>query len=358
MRNPFPGAFGLDIGDLSIKLVQLDYHALGCRQPYFSVRTARGLSLPPGYIVNGEIQQPEMVRKKILLLLGKDGGGRKKIRSEWVVADLPEPKTFFKLIEIDIPTDELTDDDVSYNAKKHLPFELDEAYLSWQIIPDGNRKTKILLAGAPKAVTDSYTYLLESVGLNPVALEVEAMSLSRALITAGKNYENEARALLDIGATRSSLIVYDHNTIQFSTNLEFSGEILTTAIAQELKMEYARAEDAKIKYGLSYCEQYPKYLKIVTDQTEKFIGQIKTALTFYKEHFSDANPVTHITMCGGASSLLHLDATISRKLKITARPGHAWKNLLNARHGQDDTLGLAYASAIGLSLRAASSNNL
>ncbi len=174
------------------------------------------------------------------------------------------------------------------------------------------------------------------------------------MITANKAYDGEARAILDLGATRSSLMIYDHNSIQFSTTLNFSGELVNTALIQELKLDYEQVENLKIKNGLAYDDQYPGYLKAVTGLTEGLIGEIKTAINFYKEHFSNTNPVTHITMCGGISNMKNIDNFISRKLKISAHPGHPWKNLFNPKFTETDNLNSrSMASAIGLALRAA-----
>lgn len=357
LTNPFPGAFGLDIGDLAIKLVRLSQrHHLG-RDPYFKIEEVRGTNLPPGLIVNGEIEQPEIVRKKILHLLGKDGS-QKPIRSSWVVADLPEPKTFLKLIDIELPEKELLYEDVAYFAKKHVPFELEETYLDWQIMGDPerqNRSAQVLIAAAPKIIADSYTYLLESVGLTPVALEIEAMPLARVLITRNKDYAGQARAILDLGATRSSFVVYDFDRIQFSTNLDFSGELVTTAISQGLKVDHETAEKLKIKNGLQYDKEQPRYLKIVSDLVEGLTSEIKKNLSFYKEHFHETNPITHITMCGGQAELKNLDAALSQKLRIPAEAGNPWKNISSfAPTTKDLGTGLPFASAIGLAMRAAS----
>lgn len=360
-QNPFYDAFGLDIGDLSIKLVQLEKSSHLVRmpslgfQPYYKIKEVRSIKLPPGYIVNGEIQQPENVRKKLLHLLGKDND-LKPIKSPWTVVDLPEPKTFLKLIEVDSLPEELTDDDILFQAKKHLPFDLEEAYLDWQIInkEEKNQNSKVLIGAVPKIIADSYTYLLESAELTPAALEIEAMSISRAMITANKQYTGEARAILDVGATRSSLIIYDRDTIQFSTNLDFSGELLTTAIAQGLKMEHSAAETLKLKNGLAYDKNHPKYLKLVNNLTDKLIDDIKKTINFYQGHFIDTNPITHITMCGGVAATKGLTEEISKKIKVSAKPGNAWKNLNNKHFGEADReKGLGFSSAIGLALRAA-----
>jgi len=357
LRNPFAGAFGFDIGDLSLKLAQLEKKSgLFGRPDSFNVKTLRAIDLPPGIIVNGEIEQPELARKKILFLLGKEGGKFQTIKTPWVVANLPEPKSFLKLIEINTESEIPTMEDILYQAEKHLPYDLEDTYLDWQIInrDKKNQITRILIGAVPKVISDSYTYLLESVGLQPIALEVEALTLARALITAGKEYHKEARAILDLGATRSCLIIYDHNTLQFSMNMEFSGELINTALVQELKISYAEAERFKIKHGLTHVKTSPRYLTIMTRLANKLSTDIAKSLSFYHDRFPNPNPITHITMAGGVANLSNLDDFLSRNLKISTHPGNAWKNLLpnEAITTEKRAHGLVAASVIGLALHA------
>lgn len=356
LNNPFTDAFGLDIGDLSIKLLQLERRTAFHKQPMFVVKNSRSVNLPPGYIVNGELQQPEMVRKKLLQLLGKDGQ-QKPIHSPWVIADLPEPKTFLKLIEIETPPAQVTADDATFHARRHLPYDIEETYMDWCVVNLNDKRARVaqvLIGAAPKVIADSYTYLMHSVGLTPIAMEIEAIAIARAMITLNKNYDGEARAILDLGATRSSLIIYDRGSIQFTTTLNFSGELITMALMQELKMDYEQAEKLKIQNGLIYDKQHPNYLKTLNTMVSGLTDEIKTTLNFYKEHFSNTNPVTHITMCGGISNLKDIDNFISRKLKISAHPGHPWKNLFNSKFSEQDNLeARGMASAIGLALHAA-----
>ena len=354
LRNPFAGAFGLDIGDLFIKLVQLAPSAF-YESRYVKIKELRSTSLPPGLVVNGELQQPELVRKKLLYLLGKDGGDFKPIRSPWVVTNLPEPKTFLKLIDVESIDNTLTSVDVAYQAKKHLPFELEDAYLDWQVITPTAKaaKKQVLIAAVPKVTADSYIFLLESVGLTPIVLEAEATAISRSMITVDKDYTGQARAVLDLGGTRSGLIIYDNNSIQFTATLGFSGELVTASISQELKIEHSQAEELKIKNGLKYDARHPKYLTSVSGIAENLITELKNALLFYKEHFNNTNAISHITLCGGMANWENIDNFISRQLKITANPGHPWKNLRNKKlYDYEKNKSLSMACVIGLALRA------
>ncbi len=352
--NPFPNAFGLDIGDLSIKLVALSNHSLFRRRANYKLETYRSIDLPPGLIVNGEMQKPEEVRRKIAKLL-KGHGKQKQIKSPWVVASLPETQSFIKHIEISKPLDELTDDDIILNAGKHIPFDEDNYYLQWQILPNEKENhTDLLIGAVPKIISDSYTYLMESLGLGVLALEIEALALARSMVTAHKKYEKEARAILHISATRSSLIIHDHDVIQFSTSLPYSGEILTTALSQKLKISYEEAEELKQKTHASYKKGKDKTWKIVFDVNKELIDALKNSVDFYYSHFPNANKITKVVMTGGGSNLKNLDKVISTKLKITARPGNPWKNLsTKSKIEMPLKESLSYAGAIGLALRAA-----
>lgn len=353
LSNPFPGAFGLNINDLSITLVQLKKQVSFLKPTTFSIAISRSTTLPPGCIVNGEIEQPEVVRRKILHLLGSDGAN-KPIKTPWVVANLPEPKTFVKLIQIEGATKDLLPDDILYHAVKHLPFAVEEAYLDWQIITPGEHSTELLLSAVSKTTADSYTYLLEAAGLNPLALELEAQAIARVMVTEDKEYVNEARALFDIGETRSSLIIYDKNTIQFTASIHFSSELLITALSQGLKITHDEAAKLLREQGLQYTNQQPKLIHIVDGQLDMLVAELKQAFSFYRDHFSKSNPITHITMSGPLAGLVNLATVLSQKIKISARPGNAWKNFSKTTVTTSQTAqGLALTTALGLALRAA-----
>ncbi|MFA5211486.1 MAG: type IV pilus assembly protein PilM [Patescibacteria group bacterium] len=355
-NNPFPGAFGLDISDLSIKLVQLENVSNHLSKKYaYKLKTAREISLPTGLVVNGDIEQEEKIKNYILKLLQGTKKGEKKIKNLWVVASLPELQSFIKLITLNKSREEVIDEDIIIEAKKHIPFaEEEKYYLDWEILPSiKENTTRILISAIMQKTADSYTKLLESAGLGVLALENEALSVARTMVTAGKEYKNEARGLLDIGATRSSFIVYDNETVQFSADFSFSGELLTTALAQKLKISREEAETIKIKYGLQYKKQKQVW-DLLMNYSRDFATEIRKAIYFYYSHFADTNRIKHITMCGAGSKLKHLDKILSLELKNECRVGKVWKNLNDPKIDKKvsgDSLN--YATAIGLALRAA-----
>ncbi len=188
LHNPFSGAFGLHLCDSVIKLVRLQKKWHPKNGDYFDMVEIRKTPLPAGCIANGEIQQKELVSQKIKLLLSKEGG-KKPITCPWVVVNLPVSKTFLKLIRIKSQPEMITTEAVHFEAAKHLPFDTKDVAIDWQIINDDekpNGMTKVLIGAAPKSVVDSYLSVVEEAGLYPLALEIEDLSIARAMITAKK----------------------------------------------------------------------------------------------------------------------------------------------------------------------------
>ncbi|EKD42952.1 MAG: Cell division protein FtsA [uncultured bacterium] len=349
--NPFENAFGLDIGDLSLKLVELSVHQKNDNITNYQIKNATSIPLPAGYIVNGEIQQPEMVRQKLLQLLSKGNRG-KKITSPYVVADLPEPKTFLTSIEMDMASDQITKEDVLYQCQKNLPLDLNETYVDWQISPikTAGETTRVLIGAVPKITADSYTYLLESANLQPIAFEIEPLAIARSLMT---EIKTGAKAILDLGATRSAIIIYDASGVCFSTSIQFSGELINTALTQRLKIDYKNAEQMKIKNGLNYADDCPNYLKIVDELIIQLITDIQKIINYYQTHYLPANMINQIDLCGGLSEMPNLLPTLSRRLGINCSFGKAWQYVVFDKKTEvDKQIGLTMVSALGLAMRA------
>ena len=353
--HPYPNAFGLDISDRAIAIVDLKNISRRKRSPQFHLDIFRHIALPPGLIVNGELFAPEKVRTHIKQLMeGKKN--EHPVVGKWVVASLPETQSFLKVLHVSQEQQGITGDVVYALAEKHIPFDKETYYLDWQTLPaiSSESKTIRLLIGAtPKPIADSYTYLIESLGLGIIALEIESLALARSLITVHKEYTNEARALLHIGDTYTSLIIHDHDAIQFSNIIQFSSSLLQTQLVEMLHISESEATTLLETHGVSYTKKYGKAFTPMTQRIDICVHAIEKSFQFYYTHFPHTNTITHITMSGSGSALLQLPEILSKKLGISCLPGNVWKNLGDAPGTLPDTRSsLTYATAIGLALRA------
>src|SRR3989338_595318 len=219
--------FGLDISERALRLVQFKK-----KGKKIVLSSYNDIIVPPEIISQGEIKQEKKLAELIKKLIKSVKGN--KINGKNVVSVLPETRTFIKLIEIISPRDKKNEPGlaplIQEEIKNNIPLSLDEIYLDWQVLDQTSEKTQLLIGAAPKNIVDAYLSVLENSDLTPVALEIEAAAITRSLIAKG---DNKAKIIIDFGAIRTGLIVYDHETVPLTVSLPVSGNKVTETIRSE-----------------------------------------------------------------------------------------------------------------------------
>lgn len=340
--------FGLDIGDRSLKLVQLKP-----RGKKLALSSYNDLSLPPDLIINGEIKQPDKLNNLLNQLIKSVRGA--KINTKKIITVLPETKTFIKVIEISSTSEENLSELVQEEIKNHIPFDPNEIYLDWQVLQRAKDMMKLLVGAAPKDIVDSYTSFLEKSGLTSYVLEIEAAAIIRSLIGEKMKQEAEKKAkiIIDFGAVRTGLIVYDQGTVQFTISLPISGNKITETIQKTLDLDWQKAEKAKIICGLDQTKCEGALLKILSSAINNLATQIKKAAVFYKTNYPAANAIEEIIICGGGANFIKIDKVLSEKLKLPVKIGNPIANIVQTKKlAIPANKLLSYTTAIGLALRA------
>jgi Tfp pilus assembly PilM family ATPase len=405
LLNPLSNAFGLDLGDRTFKAVQVT-EASG---KSFRLKAWGSVAVDEGVMDKGEILDIEKAASFMRQLRSKTHG---KIHGQAVVASLPEAKSFVKVIEVDrrIASDKLRAEVVK-EIQTSIPIPLEDIYFDWQVLeqverpaappepemsepqpaqtgveateaaaaepkaepegappegvktqpeaaaaepkaePKNDETQRLILAAAPKKLVDEYTKMLEIAGFAPIAFEIESMAISRALVPENEKFD-ESLGILDIGATRSSLIIIDEGAIQMSISIPLSGNEITKAIAEKLNVSEADAELIKIECGLDARRCEDKMWKILLPLIDDMSSKIRNALRFFKIGFPLGKKIERIWLCGGGAHFRDIDSVLSRKLTIKARLGDALANIAKPPRAFLKESALSYATAIGLGMRA------
>lgn len=314
---------GLDISDLSLKLVQLNKN-----RDKISIQAMSKKNLPKGYFENGIIKNKEGVINAIKDIVNNPKFG--KISSDDVVACLPESKTFVKMIEVEKTPNDIKNT-IETEIEKHIPMPINEMYYDWQIIKDFPSKQAIMIGAAPKEIVDQYIELLSAAKLSVVALEIEPTSICRSIL-AEENFKFEGDskknyAIIDIGATRTSLTVYSQGAILFTSSIPVSGEEITNKISASLKIDKKQAEKAKIICGLDETKAKGIIKNILSDMIKKMIIKINDSIEFHKFHFSEYGKLDQIIICGGGANIEGINNIIEEKTGINTINGDPLINI-------------------------------
>lgn len=360
----FPSKYplGIDISDLSLKLAQLQ-----SRRHKITLQTLSRVSVPEGYITAGIIKNKAGVVELLKNLARETILG--KATSKEVVACLPETKTFLKLLTLSRSEENIANL-IKSEIEKNIPYELSEVNYDWQVINKSGREQKILVGVIPKSIADSYAEILEAADLFPVALEIEAAAIVRSVLPLA--YRSPKTTLIvDIGATRSSLIAYAGNAILFTVNLPVSGKKYTAIIARELNLDLAKAEEAKIICGLDPNAAQGIIAATLAQMSNELITKIKAALKYLANYYPANSEIGAIYLCGGGANLKGLPALMTEQLNIPAQVSDVFTNIavgskqtdkylqeefvtaknITPHYQRRQNISPTFATAVGLALR-------
>src|SRR3989344_1125791 len=356
-----PEVFGIDISDLSVKIIKLKK-----KKEFLSLASFGEMAIKPGIIEGGEIKNedalPEIIKKALSQVKGE------KIGTKYAVVSLPEEKAFSQVIQMPLMNEEEAAKAIYFEAENYIPLPIESVYLDAQIVgatsnhPD---HADVLIAALPKKTVDSYLYSLRKAGLKPLVFEIESQAIARSLV--GGEKSSEPLLLIDFGATRTSFIIFSEHSLRFTTSLPISSRQFTETIAARLKVSLEQAEELKKKYGISGAKG-KEIFNILSPNLANLASQIKKYIDYYQTHpshehlMSNGKNLEKIVICGGGSSLKGLNDFLSKELQLKIIIGNPWSNILPASPsgapcpvkevpGLPYQESLRYATALGLALR-------
>lgn len=336
-------AFGLDIADRSLRLVQLKG---SLRKP--KIQLYSEIDLPAGCLVNGEIRQPEVFASRLNQLI-KKRNGRGQISREVVIA-LPEDNSFLKVLELEAVTEADIPEQVEKILPQNLPLEMSEIYWDWQIIHREPGKFQVLVGCSPKKIVDDYLKAFAACNVVPVVLEIEAAAIARVLIDLNKR--QEAQIVIDIGHNRTGLFLYDGKTVIVSVTLPISGNDINKIIAEALDLTLDQAEEAKIACGLNDRKCQGAILELLAPTVEELAKQILNSINYYYENYPQPQEIKKIVLCGGGANMSNIAPVLEQALEIPTQLSEPLKNIGNAnKHFFTVAKQQSFVTALGLGLR-------
>lgn len=352
-----PEAFGLDISDLSLKLAMFEKTKDGLNLTSFG-----RASIPSGIVEHGEVKKEkelaELIKKTVLHAHGK------RIRTKYVVCSLPEEKAFLDVIRMPPVIDGELEEAVRLEAENYIPLPIDSVYLDSEIVRplyDHVKNIEVLVGAVPKNIVDSYVRTVKLAGYQPVAMEIESLAISRDVIPPSQI--TQSLLIIDLGATRTSIIIFGEKSVRFTTTIPVSSQGLTDSISRVLNVTREDAEKMKITYGMQKKEIFEAIIPPLTD----LIEQIKTHLDYYYshaprgKHLGKSRVVKEIILCGGGALLKGLPEFLESELKIEVKLANPWVNILKKPLKQIPELpyekSLGYTTALGLALRGVKCSN-
>ena len=337
-------AFGLDIGTTTTRVVWLDRD---------NNTTSYGSSLTVPTPAQGIQSESPFDHQELAQIINKlviDA----KITTNNVNISLPENHAFTKVVEMPLLSDAELSSAIYWEAEQYIPVPLDTVTLAWTKLRNlksslPEEKMQVLLVAAPKELIKRYQTILDIAGLTIVSVETEILSVIRSVMSA----KNTPTSLIaNIGSMSTTLAIVQNGLLVFNYSVPLGGVALTRAIASDFGLQLAQAEEYKRVYGLSDKNFGGKVGQAIQPILSSLLTEVKKAMTFYTEKYSNESPITQILLTGGGASLPGLAVSFAQNIGLEAVTANPWK-LLNIQGvpQQVESKGPEYSVALGLALK-------
>lgn len=298
---------GLDISSTSVKLLELSRIGDGYRVESYGVEP-----LPANAVVEKNINDVEGVGEAIRRLMT-----RVKANAKQAAVAVAGSSVITKIIEMDAA---LSEDDmesqIRVEADQYIPYPLDEVAIDFEVqgmVEGSDDRVEVLLAACRNENVEMREDALEVAGLKAKVVDVEAYAIERAygLIEDQLDFadENQTVAIIDIGATMTTLSVLDNGRTIYTREQLFGGKQLTEEIQRRYGLSVEEAGLAKKQGGLP--DDYDE--EVLGPFKDAVVQQVTRSLQFFFSS-SQYNDVDYIVLAGGTSSVEGLAELVQEKV--------------------------------------------
>lgn len=298
---------GLDISSTAVKLLELSLNGDRYRVESYAVEP-----LPQNAVSERNITDIDAVGNSVKKAV-KRSGSKAKTAAVAVAGSAVITKV------ITMPASYSEDDmevQIQLEADQYIPFPLEEVYLDFQILGPSEKNPEsvdVLLAASRSENVDGRVAALEVAGLSPKVVDIEAYCMESAFslvddqIAGGA--EGKTIAVVDVGATMTTLNVLHDQRIIYTREQVFGGRQLTEEIQRRYGLSFEEAGRAKREGGLP-DNFVPEVLEPFK---EAMAQQVSRSLQFFFSS-SQYDRVDQIVLSGGSSSISEVNELIQAKI--------------------------------------------
>lgn len=363
-------AIGLEIGDTSIKMAQLQ-------------KTAEGWVIKD--MIMQEIARSDsdkgLSRKEAVIESINNGLKSSSLSGKSVVSVMPGYQLDIFSVKISVSEEEEMDAAIMKEAAAHLSYDTDDAVIDYLTVDsegsghESAGSTRALIIAARREDVDEYLSILKGAKLKPIALDISASAISRATAITVNGFEKNA-LVVNAGGLHTTLTLIRRNNILLDRNISWGREDMLEKLMQMLKLDRERANGLINRIGLGLINSdnagapadkdvhaakiSETVYEIVEPQLEKLAKEIDKVLQYFSSEMRGAT-IDVLYLTGAIGSIKALDAYLEQRTGIQAKYFNPLDTLRTGDQLNTNKLngyGSLFSIALGLAMRGLDSRDL
>ncbi len=232
-------------------------------------------------------------------------------------ASLPSFSAFTTVVDLPQMSPSELDKAMRFQAREYVPLPLSEVTLEWLTVNEymddkGFAHQQVLLISVPREQVNRYKQIFKDVGLELKALEIENLSVTRALVGS----DQTPTLILDIGSRSTNMLFVDRGQLLFTTQSDFAAASLTQALASSLNINPLRAEELKRERGIMGSGPSFELSTIMLPFLDAILNEVKKAQFSYQGQLIGARKPERVILSGGGANLLGIQRYVQDQLGL------------------------------------------
>jgi type IV pilus assembly protein PilM len=206
---------------------------------------------------------------------------------------------------------------IRYEAKQYISSNTEDSMIEFEItgpVPGEDDKMGVMLVAVPNDMVETRLASILGAGLQPVAVDIEAFALQRALfdLSQTKPGDGATVALLDIGALTTDVNIITNGQFALTRNIAIAGDSFTNAlkpVARQSEREDVEALKHQVDMAsLLDADASPEALALaqaIQPTVDELLREVRRSINYYQSQLTDAGnsnlPVGVTAETGGAT---------------------------------------------------------
>lgn len=305
MASEGKNLIGVDIGSSSIKVCEIKETGGKRKLMRFGLHP-----LPAETVVDGHIINSGAVVEGLEKLFHKEKRRHVALRASG-------HSVIIKKISMPLMTASELDEQITWEAEQHIPFDLAEVHIDHQVLrrrEDEGQMDVLLVAAKKEEITD-LTNLAVEARLKPVVVDLDAFTVQNVYEHAyGMPPIGETVVLIHVGASLATVNILADGTTSFTRDIANGGNTITEEIQRQLSI--SREEAEAYKHGGDGRGIVPREVpEIINQVVEQLAGEIQRSLDFYLATSGDSD-LSRIVVSGGTANVRSLLDAIQERARV------------------------------------------
>ncbi len=325
---------GIDVGSYSIKIAQIE-------RSFGEFKLIDFFELPlVGETVLTDIQSAAATLHQFFL--------DHTLSFDYSVIAIPGTHVSLRIITLPFSNIRKIDQALEFELESLIPFDLEEILYDYCVISKGDNESKVLVAYQKE---DDFKKILSGLHLNeldPRYIGVDTLDLAY-LPNLGVLPPEGRYAIIDIGHTKTNLMVLEGSQTKLTRCLAWGGKKITQRIERYKECSFEEAE--KIKHEHAVLKEFSQepISQLLEEEFHQLLLEIKQSLFSLTEKGEPS--IQAVYLCGGSSKISGVDSFFSSQLKINVSFLEVLNEQYNSLPESNEGIERVIPSALGIAMQ-------